>query len=50
MTVTENFKLVNEALMSIIKMDDTETFDEQCDVVDALRKLRIKLKQKEVAI
>ena len=45
--MTENLKLVNEALMAVVEMDDADTFDEQCDAIDALRKLRTKLKTKE---
>lgn len=48
--MTYNLKLVDKALMSIIEMDDTETFDEQCDVIDDLNKIRAKLKQKEEII
>ena len=47
MTNTESLKLVNEALMSVVEMDDADTFDEQCDAIDVLKKIRAKLKSKE---
>lgn len=46
MTKEENLKLVEDAMMSIIKMDDILTLDEQFDCVVALRNLRAKLKQR----
>ena len=47
MTNKENLKLVNKAIQSIIDMEDVGTLDEQFDAIDALRKLRTKLKHKE---
>ena len=47
MTKSENLKLVNKAFMSIIEMNDTDTIDEQLDCIDALRKLRAKLKKQK---
>ena len=47
MPKSENLQLVNKALMSIIEMFDTDTIDEQMDCIEALKKLRTKLKHKE---
>ncbi len=41
------FKLIDTALMAIIEMEDADTFDEQLDCIEALKKLRTKLKHKE---
>ena len=43
------FKLIDTTLMAIIEMDDVDTFDEQLDCIEALKKLRKKLKDKESA-
>lgn len=43
------FKLIDTALMAIIEMEDIDTFDEQLDCIEALKKLRNKLKDKENA-
>ena len=42
-----NLELVDKALMSIIEIFDTDTLDEQLDCIEALKKLRTKLKDKE---
>lgn len=47
MPKSENLQLVDKALMSIIEMFDTDTIDEQMDCIEALKKLRNKLKDKE---
>jgi hypothetical protein len=47
MPKSENLQLVDKALMSIIEMFDTDTIDEQMDCIEALKKLRNKLKEKE---
>lgn len=47
MTTTETIKAIETALMAIIEMDDVDTFDEQIDCIEALRKLQRKLKYKE---
>lgn len=47
MTTTETIKAIETALMAIIEMDDIDTFDEQIDCIEALRKLQRKLKHKE---
>lgn len=39
--------LIDEVLMAIIEMEDADTFDEQLDCIEALKKLRTKLKHKE---
>jgi hypothetical protein len=39
--------LIDKALMAIIEMEDADTFDEQLDCIEALKKLRNKLKEKE---
>ena len=41
--------LIDKALMAIIEMEDTNTLDEQLDCIEALKKLRTKLKDKENA-
>lgn len=43
MTTLENLKLVVKATAHIVEMDDTITYVEQLDCIDALRKLRTKL-------
>ena len=40
---------IDKALMAIIEMTDPYTFDEQLDCIEALKKLRNKLKAKENA-
>lgn len=45
MTVNENLKLLENALLSIIKMDNVATLDEQLDAVYILSKIRTKLKE-----
>lgn len=40
---------VDKAIMAIIEMEDPNTFDEQLDCIEALKKLRNKLKDKESA-
>ena len=39
---------INNCIMHIIEMEDTDTFDEQLDCIEALKRLLNKLKQKEV--
>ena len=39
--------IINNCLMHIIEMEDADTFDEQLDCIEALKKLRNKLKDKE---
>ena len=38
---------IDTALMSIITMEDVDTLDEQLDCIEALKRLRNKLKDKE---
>lgn len=40
---------IDKAIMYIIEMEDADTLDEQMDCIDALKKLRNKLKAKENA-
>lgn len=40
---------IDKALMVIIELEDTDTLDEQMDCIEALKKLRNKLKEKENA-
>lgn len=47
MQKSENLQLVDKALMCIIEIFDTDTLDEQLDCIEALKKLRNKLKDKE---
>lgn len=47
MTTNKNIKLLDNALLSIIEMDDIDTLDEQCDAIQLLTKLREKLKTKQ---
>ena len=49
MTTTETLKIIDAALMAIIEMEDADTFDEQLDCIEALKRLRNKLKDKENA-
>lgn len=49
MTMPETIKAIETALMAVIQMEDAETWDEQLDCIEALRKLRNKLKYKENA-
>ena len=42
-------KLLDTTLVAIIEMEDADTFDEQLDCIEALKKLRNKLKDKENA-
>lgn len=41
--------LIDKTIMTIIEMEDADTFDEQMDCIEALKKLRNKLKDKENA-
>ena len=49
MTTTETLKAIDTALMAICELTDTDTLDEQLDCIEALKKLRTKLKDKENA-
>jgi hypothetical protein len=40
---------IDKCLMCIIEMEDADTLDEQLDCIEALKKLRNKLKDKESA-
>ena len=40
---------IDKFIMYIIEMEDADTFDEQLDCIEALKKLRNKLKDKENA-
>ena len=40
---------INNCIMHIIEMEDVDTLDEQLDCIEALKKLRNKLKDKESA-
>ena len=42
-------KLIDTTMLAICEMTDTDTFDEQLDCIEALKKLRNKLKEKENA-
>ena len=42
-------KIIDITLVAIIEMEDADTFDEQLDCIEALKKLRNKLKAKENA-
>lgn len=42
-------KLIDTTLVAIIEMEDADTFDEQLDCIEALKRLRNKLKDKENA-
>ena len=48
MTTTETIKAIETALVAVIEMEDADTFDEQLDCIEALKKLRNKLKEKEI--
>lgn len=39
--------LIDKVIMALIEMEDIDTFDEQLDCIEALKKLRTKLKAKE---
>ena len=40
-------KLIDTTMLAICEMTDTDTLDEQFDCIEALKKLRNKLKDKE---
>lgn len=40
---------INNCIMHIVEMEDVDTLDEQLDCIEALKKLRNKLKDKENA-
>lgn len=40
-------KLVDTAMLAICELTDTDTLDEQLDCIEALTRLRTKLKNKE---
>lgn len=40
--------LIDQVIMALIEMEDIDTLDEQMDCIEALKKLRTKLKAKEV--
>lgn len=42
-------KLIDTTMLAICEMIDTDTLDEQLDCIEALKKLRNKLKDKENA-
>ena len=42
-------KLIDTTMLAICELTDTDTFDEQLDCIEALKKLRAKLKEKENA-
>jgi hypothetical protein len=44
-----DFTTIDKAIMYIIEIEDADTFDEQLDCIEALKKLRTKLKNKENA-
>ena len=43
MTITQNIEYVNKAIAFIVLTEDVDTIDEQCDCIEALRKLKNKL-------
>ena len=43
-TLPTLLKLLDTTLVAIIEMEDVDTFDEQLDCIEALKKLRNKLK------
>ena len=45
MTVNENIKLLDNALLMVIKMDDVKTLDAQLDAIQILTKIRAKLRE-----
>lgn len=48
-TITETIKTIDAALMAIIDLTDEDSWEEQCDCIIPLRRLRDKLKEKENA-
>ena len=40
-------KLIDTTMLAICELTDTDTFDEQLDCIEALKKLRNKLKYQE---
>lgn len=42
-------KLIDTTMLAICELTDADTFDEQLDCIEALKKLRNKLKAKENA-
>lgn len=42
-----DYTTIDKAIMYIIEMEDADTLDEQMDCIEALKKLRNKLKDKE---
>lgn len=46
-TLSTFLKLIDTTLVAIIEMEDVDTLDEQLDCIEALKKLRNKLKDKE---
>lgn len=47
MTTKETIELISKTLMTIIEMEDIDTWVEQVDCIEPLRRLRNKLKDKE---
>ncbi len=45
MTTMQNIEYVNQAIAFIVLTEDFDTIDEQCDCIDALRKLKSKLEE-----
>ncbi len=41
-------KLIDTTMLAICELTDTDTLDEQLDCIEALQKLRAKLKEKEI--
>ena len=48
MTISETRKVVETALMAIVDLTDEDSWEEQCDCIMPLRRLRDKLKEKEI--
>ena len=48
MTTAQTLKAIENALVAIIEMEDIDTWVEQVDCIDPLRRLRNKLKDKEI--
>lgn len=46
-TLSTFLKLIDTTMLAICEMTDTDTLDEQLDCIEALKKLRTKLKDKE---
>lgn len=46
-TFSTFLKLVDTTMLAICELTDTDTLDEQIDCIEALKKLRNKLKDKE---